>query len=222
MTLKAATSKKYSLVSLFLLAFITIFVCAVSSCSGSEKEQQKENTVADDSTQTIKSIASEDSMMIFNNKAAGWVSESMKKENIEWNRFHLEEFWSDDSLQQKTFHPEKEFYNDYAQVLRWSPDSSYILDLGSYGSVKVKDNSGNIRIESGEPDTEVSLVYPREKNKVRLLFFGPGTTIVDGRWLDSTQVAVLGLYDENGDHNADTLMWIIDAKEKFFRKYRWK
>jgi hypothetical protein len=160
-------------------------------------------------------------MMIFNNNA-DWLSESIKKNNIDWNRFHLEEFWSDDSLQKKSFQTDKEFYKYYAQVLRWSPDSSYVLDIGSYGSVKIKDNSGNTRIEGGEPDTEVSLLYPKEKNKVRLLFFGPGTTIVDGRWLDSSQIAMLGLYDENGNHHPDTLMWIINAKENFFRKYRWE
>jgi hypothetical protein len=200
------------------------FICVmiISSCSGNEKGQPQEITVADDSVQTVKSIASEDSTMIFNNKADNWISSSIKSESVDWNRFHLEEFWSDDSLQSKAFQPEEEFYRDYTQVLRWSPDSSYVLDLGSYGSVKVKDKAGNTRIEGGEPDTEVSIIYPKQKNKVRLLFFGPSTTIVDGRWLASSQVAVLGLYDENGDNHPDTLMWIINAKDKFFRKYRWE
>ena len=151
-----------------------------------------------------------------------WISSSIKKETIDWNRFHLEEFWSDDSLHEKHFEPGKEFYKDYSTVLRWSPDSSFILDLGSYGSVKVRDNSGNTRIENGEPDTEVSMIYPKQKSKARLFYFGPGTTVVDGRWLDSSQVAVLGLYDERGDHHPDTLMWIINAKDKFFRKYKWE
>ena len=218
---RAIFQNKTSSVSFLFFTCLMIFVFLIKSCSGNEKKQPKENMVVDDSLQTAKSIASEDSMMIFNNNA-DWLSESIKKNNIDWNRFHLEEFWSDDSLQKKSFQPDKEFYKDYAQVLRWSPDSSYVLDIGSYGSVKIKDNSGNTRIEGGEPDTEVSLLYPKEKNKVRLLFFGPGTTIVDGRWLDSSQIAMLGLYDENGNHHPDTLMWIINAKENFFRKYRWE
>ena len=218
---RAIFQNKTSSVSFLFFTCLMIFVFLITSCSGNEKKQPKENMVVDDSLQTAKSIASEDSMMIFNNNA-DWLSESIKKNNIDWNRFHLEEFWSDDSLQKKSFQPDKEFYKDYAQVLRWSPDRSYVLDIGSYGSVKIKDNSGNTRIEGGEPDTEVSLLYPKEKNKVRLLFFGPGTTIVDGRWLDSSQIAMLGLYDENGNHHPDTLMWIINAKENFFRKYRWE
>ncbi len=102
------------------------------------------------------------------------------------------------------------------------PDSTYVLDIGSYGSVKVKDKTGKTRIESGEPDTEVSLIYPKAKNKARLLFFGPGAVIVDGRWLDSSQVAVVGMYDENENHHSDTLLWIINAKDNFFRKYKWE
>jgi len=222
MTLQTLGRNKYRLLHFITGIGVIIFAFSIASCSGNEKEQQKENTVADDSVQTVRSITMEDSMMIFDNKAANWISETIQKNSIDWNRFHLEEFWSDDSLMKKSFEPEKEFYKDYAQVLRWSPDSSYVLDLGSYGSVKVKDKSGNTRIESGEPDTEVSMLYPKEKHKTRLLFFGPSTTIVDGRWLDSSQVAVLGLYDENGDHQSDTLMWIINAKENFFRRYKWQ
>jgi len=221
MTPHTIFQNKISPVSFFFFTCLMIFIFLITSCSGNEKKEPKENTVVDDSVQTARSIASEDSMMIFNNNT-GWISESIKKNNIDWRRFHLEEFWSDDSLQKKSFQPDKEFYKDYAPVLRWSPDSSYVLDIGSYGSVKIKDTSGNTRIEGGEPDTEVSLLYPKEKNKARLLFFGPGTTIVDGRWLDSSQVAMLGLYDENGDNHPDTLMWIINAKENFFRKYKLK
>jgi hypothetical protein len=222
MTLQTLVRNKYRLLYFATGIGVIIFALSIASCSGNEKEEQKENTVSDDSVQTIKSIASEDSMMIFNNSAENWISKSIQKNNLDWNRFSLDEFWSDDSLQKKTFEPDKEFYKDYAQVLRWSPDSNYILDFGSYGSVQVKDKAGNTHIENGEPDTEVSILYPKEKHKTRLLFFGPSTTIVDGRWLDSSQVAVLGLYDKNGDHQSDTLLWIINAKENFFRKYKLK
>jgi len=166
MTLQTLVRNKYRLLYFATGIGVIIFVLSVASCSGNEKEQQKENTVSDDSVQTLQSIASEDSMMIFNNRAENWISRSIQKNNIDWNRFNLDEFWSDDSLQKKSFEPEKEFYKDYAQVLRWSPDSNYILDFGSYGSVKVKDKEGNTRIEGGEPDTEVSMIYPKEKSLV--------------------------------------------------------
>jgi hypothetical protein len=199
-----------------------VLVLFFMSCGNNEQQAKKENTVEDDSLQTVKSIVSEDSVIIFRNKANTWIGESIKKPEVDWNRFHLTEFWSDDSLEEKSFEPSEEFYKDYEQVLRWSPDSTFILDIGSYGSVKIKDQGGKTRIESGEPDTEVSMIYPKTKTKARLLFFGPGTIIADGRWLDAAQVAVLGMYDEKGNDHPDTLLWIINAKDKFFRKYKWQ
>ncbi|HEY6977382.1 MAG TPA: hypothetical protein VH396_13890 [Chitinophagaceae bacterium] len=208
-------------ISFILTASMILFLIS-TSCSNNEQQAKKENTIEDDSLQTVKSIVSEDSVMVFRNDAGNWIGESIQKTGLDWNRFHLTEFWSDDSLQEKSFEPSQEFYKDYAQVLRWSPDSTYVLDIGSYGSVKVKDKNGKTQIESGEPDTEVSMIYPKTKSKTRLLFFGPGTVIVDGRWLDNSQVAVLGMYDEKGNHHPDTLLWIINAKNKFFRKYEWE
>lgn len=202
-----------------MMLFVLFFL---ASCKGNSKEASKKNIPADDSLQTVSSIASEDSIMIFSN-AENWINKSIQKNSIDWNKFHLTAFWSDDSLQSKPFTPETDFYKDYAQVLRWSPDSAYILDIGSYGSVKIKDNkTGNTKIEGGEPDTEVSLINPKTKTRTRLLFFGPSTVISDARWLNASQVAILGEYDENGDHQPDTLLWLINTKENFFRTYRWE
>jgi hypothetical protein len=206
----------------FILIIYVVFSSAFTSCGSNEQQAKKENTVEDDSLQTVKSIVSEDSVIVFRNNANNWIGESIQKTGLDWNRFHLTEFWSDDSLKEKSFEPSEEFYKDYEEVLKWSPDSTYVLDIGSYGSVKVKDENGKIHIKSGEPDTEVSMIYPKTKSKTRLLFFGPGTVIVDGRWLNDSQVAVLGMYDEKGNHHPDTLLWIINAKDKFFRKYKWQ
>jgi hypothetical protein len=209
---------------LFIWIICGIFFSFLASCGNNEQQskKEKENAVEKDSLQTVNNIVSEDSAIVFRNNGDNWIGESIQKTGLNWNKFHLEEFWSEDSLQEKSFEPSREFYEEYAQVLRWSPDSTYVLDIGSYGSVKVKDKNGKTLIEAGEPDTEVSMLYPKTKGKARLLFFGPGTVIMDGRWLDNSQVAVLGMYDEKGNHYPDTLLWIISAKDKFFRKYKWQ
>jgi hypothetical protein len=206
-----------------ILSPLTILVTLLFfflGCTNNEQQAKKEIAVEDDSLQGERSIVSEDSVMIFNNQTKNWIGQSIKKNTTDLAKFHLEEFWSDDSLQQKHFQPDIEFYKDYAQVLRWSPDSNYVLDIGSYGSVKVKDKDGKTRIEGGEPDTEVSMIYPKAKSKARLLFFGPGTVILDGKWLDSSQVAVMGINDEKTNNQPDTLLWIINARDNFFRKYK--
>src|SRR5689334_16452678 len=103
------------------------FVCIISmmlslistSCSNNEQQAKKENTIEDDSVQTVKSIVSEDSVMVFRNNASNWIGESIQKTGLDWSRFHLTEFWSDDSLEEKYFEPSAGFYKDYEEVLRW-------------------------------------------------------------------------------------------------------
>ena len=190
-----------------------------ASCSNTG-QQKEENEVAD-SLETVRSIASGDSALIYKSSTNNWIASSVQS-NIDWSRFHLEDFWSDDSLNKRPYTPEHDFYKDYAQLLKWSPDSNYVLDLGSYGVAIVKDKNGKPKIESGDVDTEVALVDPKSKTRTRLLFFGPSTTVVDGRWLDSAQVAILGLNHEKPNEQPDTVLWVIDVKEKFFRKYKWE
>jgi hypothetical protein len=168
----------------------------------------------------MKSIAAEDSVLIYKSRTDNWIGSLMKNDHVDWSRFHLAEFWSDDSLKQETFTPDNYFYEDYAELLRWSPDSNYVLDLGTYGAVKTKDRQGRPKIESGEADTEVALPDLKSKTRYRLMFLGPSTAIVDGRWLDPTEMAVVGLSDQHSTLHPDTLIWIINAKDKFFRKYQ--
>ena len=44
------------------------------------------------------------------------------------------------------FQPEPGYYTDYAKVLRWAPDSSFLLDFGSYGSIPIKGKDGKVRL----------------------------------------------------------------------------
>jgi uncharacterized protein YcfL len=205
-----------------VLSLACIIFCIVFFACNNNEQQKEANAVKDDSLQTVKSITSEDSEIIYKSRTDNWLSSSVKKDNVDWSHFHLEEFWSDDSLKQETFTPDNNFYKDYVQLLRWSPDSNYVLDLGTYGAVKTKDKNGKTKIESGEVDTEVALLDLRSKTRYRLMFFGPSTAIVDGRWLDSSNMAILGLNEQNSNQHPDTVLWVINAKDKFFRKYRWE
>jgi hypothetical protein len=120
----------------------------------------------------------------------------------------------------KYFKAEPGFYKDYASLLKWSPDSSYVLDIGTYGKVLVKDKMGNARIEDGEVDTKASLLFPKTDASAELIFLGSSGSFIDGLWIDSTRFSILGVFDEKGNQKPDTLLWVIDAKENFFRKYK--
>src|SRR5215467_7670625 len=74
-----------------------MFFLLLASCGNNEQQVKKENIVEDDSLQTVKSIVSEDSVVVFRNNANNWIGESIQAKGLNWNRFHLAEFWSDDS-----------------------------------------------------------------------------------------------------------------------------
>lgn len=207
-----------------LLARLLIYVFAVlffSSCNSSNTEEQAQpEQEVSDSVQTSNSIASEDSIYIFENNLNPWIAGTLKKNYLNWGRFHLLEFWSEDSISAKPFTENDSFYHTYSPLLRWSSDSNYVLDLGTYGATILKDKSGASYAADGDIDTKVSLIYPKTKTRSDLLFFGSGTSVTDARWIDSTQVAVLGLHENSPNSKPDTLLWIIDAKQIFFRKYK--
>ena len=196
-------------------------LCMIFSCNNGDKTAE-EKTIVSDSVQTINSIAAEDSTMIFENNIDNWLTESLHNPTLNWQKFQLQEFWYEDSLKQLPLHESAQFYKEYAPVLKWSPDSSYVLDMGSVGTTIITDKKGNTKVADGDIDTQVSLLLPKQKKKEQLLFFGSNTSLIDARWIDSTQIAVFGAFTEKPNQPADTLLWIIDAKNNYFRKYKWQ
>lgn len=210
------TFKKYLQPPLFLLLSLL-----ATSCNNNQREEE---SVQEDSVIMVEDIAEEDSVLIFENNADEWLDLSLNNNNNigTWQKFKLQEFWYEDSMQEQPFQFAPGFYKDYAPLLKWSPDSSYVLDIGTYGKVLVKDKKGNTTIQDGEVDTKASLVFTKKGTIAELIFLGAGGSIIDGHWLDTTQFSLLGIFDERGDQHPDTLLWVIDVKEKFFRKYKWE
>ena len=207
--------------TIFCAAFAALLLFITASCNNSNQKAEEEQTITDDSLQVVNSIITEDSAIIINNKADEWIGQSLKNYNGNWKKFRLMEFWNEDSLQANPYEATSEFYETYHDLLKWSPDSSYILDLGTNGATVIKDKDGKSHLENGDIDTEISLLDPKAKTKSRILFFGSAAAVINARWIDSTRIAILGMNNEKPDQHPDTLLWIIDAKEKFFRKYKW-
>jgi hypothetical protein len=210
---------KSDLFKCLLLAFIGT---SISYSCNNENVKEENKEPLSDSLQAAISIAAEDSALMFDNKTSEWITKSLKKVDWNWKRFHLIEFWFEDTLSQQPLQEGAVFYKKYAPLLRWSADSNYVLDIGSYGAAAVKDDSGKTHLENGDIDTEVSLLYPKAKKKSRLLFFGSRTSVIDARWIDSSQAALFGMHEKTPDLRSDTLLWIINAKDKYFRKYKWQ
>lgn len=203
---------------------ILAITMVVSSCNcNNHKSDKKEDEAIElDSAQTAQSIISEDSVTVFDNTTRQWLGQSLQQNTLNWNRFHLVSFWAEDSLQKTDAVQPADFYSKYASVLKWSPDSNYVLDIGSYGAVLLKDTAGKSFVAAGEPDSEVAILFPKEQKKTRILFAGPSLRMINASWADSSQVAMLGSLDTSHTGHPDTLLWLIDVKERFFRKYKWQ
>lgn len=202
-----------------LIAVAALF--ATGSCNNSG-EQKKENDHVEDSVETAAGIIKDDSLLIHEQPTSEWIINSLQKNNLTPGDLQLKEFWAVDSFNKKQFTPEKDFYSKYAPLLKWSPDSSYVLDEGTYGAIVSHDKNGNTKIEGGDADTEISLLFPKENSKTQLIYSGPSFHFINAKWLDSTQLAMLTSFDEKAGDQSDTTLWIIDVKTKFFRKYLWK
>jgi hypothetical protein len=199
---------------LFILIGVFFFV----SCK--QRNNNADDKRPTDSLTVTNNARTEDSTVIHTKAVTDWINDNYK--SLGSKQFTLEDFSSNDSVLTEAFAPNSDFFKNYRSVLRWSPDSAFILDIGSYGSVLVKDVNGNYKVEAGEPDTEVALLDLKNKARKRLLMAGPSSTIVDGKWINNNVLLVTGTFDKTGSGDRDTLMWLINVKENFFSLYNIK
>jgi len=204
-----------------------IMVCNIVAC-----KNKKPITLLDDSETPAQhifdslklahDIDSADYNILFKNKTNIWLYKMLLNKQNKWADFKLADFWHKDSLKQYDYKPDTGFYKEYAMFLEWSPDSTYILDHGSYGVEMDRDKNGKLYIKSDDVDQEVSLINNKTQTTARLLFFGPSTSAWGAHWIDSSQVAMLGSYNPENSKHPDTLLWIYSIKDKLFRKYKYK
>ncbi len=197
---------------------IVFFLLIVPSFGCNNKQPDHELT---DSAAVAAKNAKEDSTVMSTQGVTEWVQETMKSKTST-PKLTWEEQWKGDDLIQSPFSPESDFYTIYKSVLRWSPDSNYILDIGSYGAVVTSDRFGNSALEQGEPDTELALIEPKTQQRTRLMFVGPSSNILDAKWMSNNKAMVIGTFDKTGNHDNDTLVWVIDVTDKLFRLYNVK
>ena len=192
----------------------------IFSCKNQKEDEPVEEIL--DSTQLAALVVSEDSAVIYSNQMVLWLDETLKTKTKSGTTISLEEYWKQDSFPRKPFVADSKFYSDYNSVLRWSPDSSYVMDFGSYGSVVTKGPDGKVKLEGGEPDTELALIQPGTNQRTRLMFVGPSSRIINAIWTDTAQAMVVGTFDKTGNNKLDTLIWMINVKDNYFRLYNVK
>lgn len=189
-----------------ILTLILFFSFILFSCKDKDAEQEKINL--NDSLRVTRDFK------LFEQEEIDWISSATGKYLRETDIKLTEE--GVDTFTSRAFTPTRDFLKNYAGVLQWSKDSSKLLDLGSYGSVFTLQN-GNNKIEPGEPDTEVAYIDMAERKRYRLMYFGPSTEMVDGRWINNQEVMIITrLYDPGKLY---TNITVINVKDGAVKKY---
>lgn len=144
-----------------------------------------------------------------------------KVQGFDWSKFVMSDTWKEDTMYTTPFRPDADYYTNYGRFLKYSPDSTYFIDLDSYNINIHKDSKGNWIGEELGPDTEVSLVNPKTGEKTRLIFFGPSSSVEEAIWLDDDNVALLGVHDD-GVSGAIAVVWKYHLPTQTFYLYELK
>lgn len=114
------------------------------------------------------------------------------------------------------FFPPEEL-NAFIPYLIYNRDSTRAIDLVSYNYVLDNKNGKQVLAEAG-PDTEVGIIDLNENMRTRIFYSGPGTTIREGKWLDSTTV-LLGGAESISSSAIRPFILRINLKEKTQQRF---
>lgn len=127
--------------------------------------------------------------------------------------------WKEDSLLTSRFNPAPDYYKKYGALLRYSPDSSRFVDLGSYNVEVTIDRKGAYKYDELGPDTEVSLVEPSKMTRQRLMFLGPGSSIDDAGWVDNETIVLAGKQENATGDTSRNVIWKFHLPTQTFYEY---
>jgi hypothetical protein len=116
---------------------------------------------------------------------------------------------------------DEESWKTYKPYFIFSPDHSSAIDLYSYGTIPEKQPDGSVKLEGGDPDSEVSLVDIKTRHKRRLLFGGPGTVFQQAAWVDDSTVIITGTSDANENNQTQPVLWKINLRDSTLISYNY-
>lgn len=183
--------------------------------SGGDKQAGADTTATTTTHDTVVTFSPVDTssefIQTFSSNLQPWLERTAQQHELRLDQFRYVDNWVEDSLIISPANLTPDFYKTYKQVLIFSPDSSKVLDLGTYGAVLEKNTSGKSNIIQGEPDSEVSILDRLKRQKRRIFFFGPGTSIEQGFWMDDSTVVLAGKTEEN--NKAKPVIWTVKLEK---------
>ena len=197
------------------------------ACNNNTDKQATNTETADttalehDTTETFTPVDTSTDFITttFSSNLQPWLDRTTRQTTLRLDNFQYADNWVEDSLMVTAANLTPDFYKTYKAVLVYSPDSSKVLDLGSYGAMVSKDKNGQTHVVQGEPDAEIAVLDRLTRKRRRIFFFGPGTSIEKGFWMNDSTIILAGKTDAQ---NAVTpVIWTVKvaSNSNYYTRY---
>ena len=201
-----------------------LFVLAACQSGADDKELSPPATsdsLAVDSsiTETIDTVLTQQMIGFLRNSPANAKIREAEAA-FDFSKFRMVNTWKEDTVMSQPFVVAPSYLKGQATLLKYSPDSAYLLDLDNY-AVEVNAPKRKEPLKMRGPDTEVSLININDKTKTRLLFMGPAGSVEDGGWMDNDNILLLGMEERSNDGNRVPVIWKYHLPTKTFYLYEY-
>ena len=203
--------------------FIACIAILAACNTGTDKQSDADSTATthdDDTVITYSPVdTSTEFIETFSSNLQPWLERTTRQNTLRLDNFQYADNWVEDTLVVSTANLTPDFYKTYKAVLVYSPDSSKVLDLGSYGAMVSKDASGKTHMVQGEPDAEIAVLDRATRKRRRIFFFGPGTSIEQGFWMNDSTIVLAGKSEEQ--NSVKPMIWTVkmDGNTNFYTRY---
>lgn len=188
-----------------IIGLVFIFSCKNNDKKAEEQEESVSPPVVSEQTE-IKTIFS-------NPVVTDWFAHLQRTDStLKTTGFRIS---NNDSIKTAT-PPESiadEEWNTYQPFFFYAPNRSQAIDIYSYGTIPVDQKNGSVKLEGGEPDNAVYLVNVAQRNKLQLLFSGPGTVYQKAAWLNDSVLIITGKSDANEQNTMLPVIWQINLHD---------
>lgn len=203
----------------YLIAAVMFAAWLLQGCNGCNRQQKQVPPPEDSAQVTDPAATAKDTLKSWTDlRLMNWKS---------WiDSSTAGQFWPD-SLERTTVDTiapadsiimEEDRFEQFKPFFVYSPDSSQVVDLVSYGNFLHKGKNGKVVLEAGEPDTEVAIVNVQTKKRERILFAGPSTVVKEAVWInDHTVLIAGGTYDDQ--NRLLPVIWKYDTVNKLLENW---
>lgn len=202
------------------IALISLFVACNTGGGDKQAANDSTATATPDSSETFTPVdTSTEFIQTFSSNLDPWLQRTARVTTLRLDNFSYIDNWVEDSLVVSQANLTPEFYKTFKPLLVFSPDSSKVLDMGSYGAMVSKNSSGQTTMVQGEPDSEIAVIDRATRKRRRVFFFGPGTAVDKGFWMNDSTILLAGKSEDS--NVVKPVIWTVrlQGNSNFYKRY---